>query len=47
MQKQAYRFIENDAVVPTENTIYVLYHDVTKVDFNMTKNKTDATNQCI
>ena len=27
-QKQAYVFVENDAVVPTENSMYVIYHDL-------------------
>ena len=33
MQKQAYVFIENEAIVPIENSMYVVYHDPTKRSF--------------
>ena len=33
MHKQAYIFTENDAIVPIENSTYVIYHDPTKRSF--------------
>ena len=30
MQKQAYVLIENDAKVPIENSMYIIYHEPTK-----------------
>ena len=34
-QKQAYVIVENNAIVPTANNMYVIYHDPTKAVFNM------------
>ena len=31
---QAYVFIENNAIVPIENSMYIIYHDLTKRSFN-------------
>ena len=32
-QKQVYVFVENDFIVPTKNSMYVIYHDPTKRSF--------------
>ena len=32
-QKQAYVFVENDAIVPIENSMFVIYHGPTKRSF--------------
>ena len=34
-QKQAYVFVENDAIVPTENSMYAIYHDPMKKKFSI------------
>ena len=33
MQRQTYVFMENDAIVPIENTTYIIYHDPAKKSF--------------
>ena len=35
--KQAYIFVENDAMVPIENSMYVIYHNSMKRSFRYEK----------
>ena len=35
--KQAYVFIENDAIVPIENSMYIIHHDPSKSSFKYDK----------
>ena len=39
MQKHAYAFMENDATVPIENSMHIIYPDPQKEVLNMTKKK--------
>ena len=45
-QKQDYVFVENNAIVPVDNSIYVIYHKPTKRSFryDQKKNKNIPTN---
>ena len=38
--KQAYVFVENDVIVPIENSMYVIYHNPTDRTFRYNKKKT-------
>ena len=33
MAKKAYVFVENNAIVPIENSMYIIYHDLIKKKF--------------
>ena len=37
-QKQAYVFVENNAIVPLENNMYIFYHEPTKRSFQYNQN---------
>ena len=38
--KQAYVFVENDTIVPIENSMYVIYHNLTKQSLGYDKKQT-------
>ena len=42
--EQAYIFVENDAIVPIENILYVIYHNLMKRSIRYDKKRNIPTN---